>query len=90
MLAYPPVLQCVRLRHFDTSKEIVFIPPDGEFELVTYRMTDNIRLPFKVVPVFTQHGRTRASLTVKVRSDFMEDLTAYDVSLVIPVPKVCQ
>ena len=28
--------QCVRLSRFDSERIISFIPPDGEFELMTY------------------------------------------------------
>ena len=31
--------QCVRLARFDTDRTISFIPPDGEFELMSYRLT---------------------------------------------------
>lgn len=31
--------QCVRLNKFDSDRTISFIPPDGEFELMTYRVS---------------------------------------------------
>jgi AP-2 complex subunit mu-1 len=43
--------QCVRLGRFDRDRSITFIPPDGVFELMTYRISENINLPFKIVPV---------------------------------------
>ena len=42
--------RCVRLGKFDADRTITFIPPDGEFELMRYRVTDNIHLPFRVIP----------------------------------------
>lgn len=30
--------QCVRLNKFDNDRNISFIPPDGEFNLMTYRV----------------------------------------------------
>lgn len=30
--------QCVRLNKFDAERNITFIPPDGEFDLMTYRV----------------------------------------------------
>ena len=41
---------CVRLGKFDADRTITFIPPDGEFELMKYRVTDNINLPFRIIP----------------------------------------
>lgn len=31
--------QCVRLTHFERDRTISFIPPDGQFDLMTYRIT---------------------------------------------------
>lgn len=45
--------QCVKLPKFDKERAITFIPPDGSFELMTYRITENINLPFKITPVLT-------------------------------------
>ena len=31
--------QCVRLSRFETDRTISFVPPDGEFELMSYRLS---------------------------------------------------
>ncbi len=41
--------RCVRLGNFDVDRSITFIPPDGEFELMKYRVTDKLNQPFKVI-----------------------------------------
>ena len=58
--------RCVRLGTFDTDRSISFIPPDGEFELLRYRVTDNINMPFKVLPNIQEEGKTRVSVHLKV------------------------
>ncbi len=45
--------QCVKLPKFDKERSITFIPPDGPFELMSYRINQNINLPFKILPVYT-------------------------------------
>ena len=35
--------QCVRLSRFESDRTISFIPPDGEFDLMTYRLSSNVR-----------------------------------------------
>lgn len=35
--------QCVRLSRFENDRTISFIPPDGEFELMCYRLTTQVR-----------------------------------------------
>lgn len=34
--------QCVRLARFETDRTISFIPPDGEFELMSYRLNTEV------------------------------------------------
>lgn len=40
--------QCVNLAAFESQKVVTFIPPDGEFELMKYRVQEGINVPFKV------------------------------------------
>ena len=46
--------RCVQLGKFDADRTITFVPPDGEFELMRYRITDNVNLPFRVIPVIEE------------------------------------
>jgi AP-2 complex subunit mu-1 len=71
--------QCVRLGKFDKDRSITFIPPDGQFDLMTYRITENINLPFKIMPIFNELpkngvGRTRIECIVKLKSIFDSSL----------------
>ena len=34
--------QCVRLSRFENDRTISFIPPDGEFELMSYRLNTHV------------------------------------------------
>lgn len=78
--------QCVRLSDFETKREIAFTPPDGEFKLITYRMVDNIILPFKLTTACKQHGRTRYEMQVSIRSLYPKAHNAFMVRIFIPVP----
>ena len=80
--------RCVRLGKFDADRTITFIPPDGEFELMRYRVTDNINLPFRIVPAVREiHGQNRVSINLKVIANFSNKLFATHVVIKIPVPK---
>eukprot|EP00300_Choanocystis_sp_HF-7_P032560 c4329_g1_i1.p1 GENE.c4329_g1_i1~~c4329_g1_i1.p1 ORF type:complete len:432 (+),score=1.99 c4329_g1_i1:95-1390(+) len=79
--------QCVRLGKFDTDRTISFIPPDGEFELMKYRTTENINLPFKVLSNIKEHGRARLDVKVSIKAQFGADLAASNVVVRIPTPK---
>jgi AP-2 complex subunit mu-1 len=79
--------QCVRLGKFDKERAITFIPPDGVFELMTYRITENVNLPFKVIPVINEYGTNRIEARIKLKSIFEKNLFATNVSLKVPCPK---
>ena len=49
----------MNLGKFNTEKVVSFVPPDGEFELMKYRCQDNIVLPFRILPIINEIGRTR-------------------------------
>ncbi len=59
--------RCVRLGKFDTERTITFIPPDGEFELMRYRVT-SVKEPFKLIPSVKEGSKTKLSLDLKVDS----------------------
>ena len=37
-------MQCVRLARFENDRTISFIPPDGEFDLMTYRLNTHVKV----------------------------------------------
>ncbi|ORY01004.1 clathrin adaptor, mu subunit [Basidiobolus meristosporus CBS 931.73] len=78
--------QCVKLGKFNSDRSISFIPPDGEFELMRYRTTENVNLPFKVHPVVNEMGKTRVEYKIQVKANFSSKLYANNVVLKIPTP----
>ncbi|KAJ2801633.1 clathrin associated protein complex medium subunit, partial [Coemansia guatemalensis] len=78
--------QCVRLGKFDSDRIISFIPPDGEFELMRYRTTENVNLPFKVLPVVRELGRSCVEYEILVKSNFSSKLSATNMVVNIPTP----
>ncbi|SCZ96992.1 BZ3500_MvSof-1268-A1-R1_Chr4-2g06918 [Microbotryum saponariae] len=78
--------QCVKLGKFDSDRTISFIPPDGEFELMRYRSTTHVNLPFKVQPIVTEVGKTKVEYTIQIKANFSPKLSANNVVLKIPTP----
>uniref|UniRef100_A0AAQ4QUK2 MHD domain-containing protein n=1 Tax=Gasterosteus aculeatus aculeatus TaxID=481459 RepID=A0AAQ4QUK2_GASAC len=78
--------QCVRLSKFDTERSISFIPPDGDYELMRYRTTKDIILPFRVIPLVREVGRTRLEVKVVIKSNFKSSLLAQKIEVRIPTP----
>lgn len=79
--------RCVNLSHFDHDRTISFIPPDGPFELMRYRITEQITLPFKITPIVTEHGRSRVEYEVLIKGSFLRSLHASGVIVKIPCPE---
>lgn len=43
ILLFPPLsVRCVRLARFENDRTISFIPPDGSFDLMTYRLSTQV------------------------------------------------
>uniref|UniRef100_A0A8C1V9B8 Adaptor related protein complex 2 subunit mu 1a n=1 Tax=Cyprinus carpio TaxID=7962 RepID=A0A8C1V9B8_CYPCA len=74
--------QCVRLSKFDSERSISFIPPDGEYELMRYRTTKDIILPFRVIPLVREVGRTKLEVKVVIKSNFKPSLLAQKIEVI--------
>lgn len=78
---------CVNLGRFQAEQVVSFVPPDGEFELMRYRCTEGISLPFKAVVLVTEKGRTRLEVSLKMKSLFPANLAANNVLVLVPMPE---
>lgn len=79
--------ESVRLDDFDLDRTLTLVPPDGEFSVMNYRMTQEFKTPFRVFPVIEETGPFKAELVVKVRSEFANTITANSIVLRVPLPK---
>merc|ERR1711862_1017703 len=78
--------QCVRLAKFETDRTISFIPPDGAFELMSYRLNTQVKPLIRIEAIVKRHQRSRLEYTLKARSQFKERSIANNVIITIPVP----
>ena len=58
--------QCVRLSRFENDRTISFIPPDGEFELLSYRLKTQVKPLIWVESDVRSHSGSRIEFTLKV------------------------
>lgn len=79
--------QCVRLGKFETERMVTFVPPDGDFELMTYRSTESINLPFKLKSNIKEISRTRLEAEVMIKSLYPNNLFGMNIKIIIPTPK---
>jgi len=78
--------QCVKLSKFESERSISFIPPDGDFELMRYRTTKDISLPFRVIPLVREISKTKMDIKVIVKSTFRPQLMSSKTEVRIPMP----
>ncbi|KAG2675967.1 hypothetical protein I3760_12G029400 [Carya illinoinensis] len=78
--------QCVRLARFENDRTISFIPPDGSFDLMTYRLSTQVKPLIWVEAQVERHSRSRIEIMVKARSQFKERSTATSVEIELPLP----
>jgi AP-1 complex subunit mu len=78
--------RCVRLARFENDRTISFIPPDGAFDLMTYRLSTQVKPLIWVEAQVERHSRSRVEFTIKARSQFKERSTASNVEIELPVP----
>lgn len=78
--------QCVRLSRFENDRTISFIPPDGEFELMSYRLNTQVKPLIWAEASIELHSGSRIEFVVKVKAQFKRRSTANNVEIYVPVP----
>lgn len=78
--------QCVRLSKFETDRTISFIPPDGEFELMSYRMNAQVKPLIWCETAIESYTGSRIEYLVKAKAQFKRRSTANNVEITVPVP----
>ncbi|KAK5683007.1 AP-1 adaptor complex mu subunit Apm1 [Elasticomyces elasticus] len=79
--------QCVRLSRFENDRTISFIPPDGEFELMSYRLNTQVKPLIWVECVVESHSGSRIEYMLKAKAQFKRRSTANNVEIHVPVPE---
>lgn len=76
---------CVDVDMFKSNKIICFIPPDGKFDLMTYRTSSELQ-PYVDVHASLKHlGKSSVDYIVQLTTHFKEQSTASEVRVEIPV-----
>jgi len=79
--------ECVKRENFDSHRVLTFVPPDGEFVVMNYRVTSEFRMPFRIIPIFELSSPYKIDLMIKVRADIPETNYGGNVSVIVPMPK---
>ncbi|CAD7936785.1 unnamed protein product [Amoebophrya sp. A25] len=79
--------QCVRLARFENDRTISFIPPDGEFELMSYRLNTHVKpLIWIESAIDLGQSKSRIEYMIRAKSQFKSRSVANNVEIIVPVP----
>ncbi|XP_005994174.1 AP-1 complex subunit mu-2 [Latimeria chalumnae] len=78
--------QCVRLSRFENDRTISFIPPDGDFELMSYRLNIQVKPLIWIESVIEKFSHSRVEIMVKAKGQFKRQSVANNVEIMVPVP----
>ncbi|KAM3925290.1 AP-1 complex subunit mu-2 [Leptodactylus fuscus] len=78
--------QCVRLSRFENDRTISFIPPDGDFELMSYRLNTQVKPLIWIESVIEKFTHSRLEIMVKAKGQFKKQSVANNVEISVPVP----
>eukprot|EP01095_Lingulamoeba_sp_RSL-Kostka_P003090 TRINITY_DN13_c0_g4_i1.p1 TRINITY_DN13_c0_g4~~TRINITY_DN13_c0_g4_i1.p1 ORF type:complete len:409 (-),score=121.55 TRINITY_DN13_c0_g4_i1:149-1375(-) len=77
---------CVRYSRWENERIISFVPPDGNFELMKYRIYQQIQPPMYCKPQIT-YGNTGGKLSVMIGPKANQGKTIEDIKISIPFPE---
>jgi AP-1 complex subunit mu len=77
---------CVRLSQFERDRSITFIPPDGEFNLMTYRLSAAIKPIIHIDSTIERFKRSRVEMLIRARAQYRPQSVAQNVQIRVPVP----
>ncbi|KAK3024924.1 hypothetical protein RJ639_043239 [Escallonia herrerae] len=85
MLMKGPVL--MGFCKLDASSAILNqVPPDGEFPVMNYRMTQEFKPPFRINTLIEEAGALKAEVILKIRAEFSPSVTANTIVVQMPLP----
>ncbi|KAI9098022.1 hypothetical protein K1719_025793 [Acacia pycnantha] len=78
--------ESVHLDNFDMDKTLTLIPPDGEFPVMNYRMTQEFKPPFRINTLIEEAGTFKGEVILKIYAEFASSVTANTIKVQMPLP----
>jgi AP-1 complex subunit mu len=82
--------QCVRLARFENDGSISFVPPDGEFDLVNYRMECPFKALFNFEITYEKQTERHIHFYVKAKTNYKARVNANFVEFWMAMPNDAQ
>ena len=77
--------QCVRLAKFENDRTISFVPPDGKFQLIGYKIDSPQKPLFTVQMDYTHQGQRKIMFNLKIATKYKSKIKANFIEFYIPV-----
>jgi AP-1 complex subunit mu len=77
---------CVDLAKFENTKNIIFTPPDGDFELMTYFIKTKVKPLFSITLDTVKYTKSVGEFVVTLTTNFKKKSIANDIKVYIPIP----
>lgn len=78
---------CVSLNEFENTRVMSFIPPDGEFVVLNYRVTGEFSTPFRIFPSIEEVEPKKLEISVLIRGEMSHQHFGANVTVEIPMPE---
>ncbi|KAG6392514.1 hypothetical protein SASPL_146736 [Salvia splendens] len=72
--------------NFDVDRTLSLVPPDGEFPVMNYRITQEFKPPFTINTLIEEAGSFKAEVILKIRAEFPLSITANTILIEMPLP----
>jgi AP-4 complex subunit mu-1 len=77
---------CCNMSEWESTRTLSFIPPDGEFIVLNYRMTGEFSCPFRIFPSIEETGADKIEITCLIRAEMPSNHFGANVLVEIPIP----
>ncbi|KAL0322870.1 UNVERIFIED_CONTAM: AP-4 complex subunit mu [Sesamum angustifolium] len=78
--------ESVHMDNFDVDRTLSLVPPDGEFPVMNYRITQEFKPPFSINALIEEAGSLKAEVILKIRAEFPSSITANTILVEMPLP----
>ncbi|KAL1537077.1 AP-4 complex subunit mu [Salvia divinorum] len=78
--------ESVHMDSFDVDRTLSLVPPDGEFPVMNYRITQEFKPPFTINTLIEEAGSLKAEVILKIRAEFPSSVTANTILIEMPLP----
>lgn len=75
------------MARFEADRTITFIPPDGDYELMSYRLNTRVKPLIWVECVVENFTKSKIEYLIKAKAQFKQKSMANNVEIYVPVPE---